>query len=227
MNMMKNHEAVIEQGQASLLSTHVVLRNTYLLLSMTLLFSALTAWFGMATGAQPMGMLLSLVGTFGLLFLTMALRNSVWGLVSVFGFTGFIGYMVGPVVGMVINSYSNGSSIVFSTLATTGAVFLGLSAYAITTRKTFSYLSGFLFAGLIILIVGSLVNMFLKMPALYMAISFAGAFIASGLILVDTARIIHNGERNYIMATISLYLDIYMLFMNLLSILTSLSGRNN
>lgn len=225
MNMIKNRGVLIEQGQESLLTTHVVLRNTYLLLSMTLLFSALTAWIGMAIGAQPMGMLLSLVGTFGLLFLTTFLRNSVWGLVSVFFFTGFIGYMIGPVVGMVINSYTNGSSIVFSTLAITGSVFLGLSAYAVTTRKTFSYLSGFLFAGLMVLMVGSIVNMFLKMPALYMAISFAGAFIASGLILVDTARIIHNGERNYIMATIALYLDIYMLFMNLLSILSALSGR--
>ena len=224
---MKHQQAIISRHAESVLATNAVLRNTYLLLSFTLLFSAATAWFAMATGARPMGILLSLVGMFGLLFLTMALRRSVWGLVSVFAFTGFTGYMIGPIIGMVMTQYVNGQAIVFSTLATTGAVFLGLSAYALISRKQFNYLASFLFVGLIVLVVGSVVNIFLKMPALYMAISFAGAFIASGLILVDTARIIHKGEDNYIMATISLYLDIYMLFMNLLNIFTALSGRNN
>lgn len=223
---MKNQEAIISRHSESVLATNKVLRNTYLLLSFTLLFSAATAGFAIITGAKPMGFLLTLVGMFGLLFLTMALRKSALGIVAVFAFTGFIGYMVGPIVGMVMTQYPNGDSIVFSALATTGAVFLGLSAYAIVSKKKFSYLASFMFVGLIVLIIGSLVNMFLQMPALYMAISFAGAFIASGLILVDTARIIHRGEDNYIMATISLYLDIYMLFMYLLNIFSALSGRS-
>lgn len=209
----------------SLIAEHSVLRNTYLLLSLTILFSALTAWIAIATQAPPMGIILSLVGMFGLLFLTTHLKNSIWGLVSVFAFTGFIGYMLGPIVGMFLKSYANGDFIVISALGTTGLTFLGLSMYALTTKKTFSALGGFLTVGLLVVIVGSIANIFLKMPGLYLAISFATSFIASGLILFDTARIIHGGERNYIMATIALYLDIYMLFVNLLNLFAMFSGR--
>ena len=209
----------------SLLAEHSVLRNTYLLLSLTILFSALTAWVAIATQAAPMGIILSLVGMFGLLFLTTHLKNSIWGLVSVFAFTGFIGYMLGPIVGMFLKNYANGDFIVLSALGTTGVTFLGLSMYALTTKKTFSVLGGFMTTGLLVVIVGSIANIFLKMPALYLAISVATSFIASGLILFDTARIIHGGERNYIMATIALYLDIYMLFINLLNLFAMFSGR--
>lgn len=211
----------------SLLATHTVLRNTYLLLSFTLLFSAFTAWFAMATNAAPMGMILSLVGMFGLLFLTHALKNSAWGILSVFAFTGFVGYMIGPILNMVMHSYSNGGQIITSALASTGAAFLGLSAYALVSKKSFSGLGKFAFVGLWVVIVASILNIWLKMPAVYLMISCAGAFIASALILFDTARIINGGERNYIMATISLYLDLYMLFIYLLNIFTAFSGRNN
>lgn len=209
----------------SWIAEHSVLKNTYLLLSLTILFSALTAWVAMAVQAPPMGILLSLVGMFGLLFLTTHLKNSVWGLVSVFAFTGFIGYMLGPIVGMFLRSYANGGFLVLSALGTTGVTFLGLSMYALTTKKTFSALGGFLTVGLLVVIVGSIANIFLKMPGVYLAISVATSFIASGLILFDTARIIHGGERNYIMATIALYLDIYMLFINLLQLFAAFSGR--
>ncbi len=209
----------------SLIAEQSVLRNTYLLLSLTILFSALTAWVAIATQAPPMGIILSLVGMFGLLFLTTHLKNSIWGLVSVFAFTGLIGYMLGPIVGMFLKNYANGEFIVMSALGTTGVTFLGLSMYALTTKKTFSMLGGFMTTGLIVVIVGSIANIFLKMPGLYLAISVATSFIASGLILFDTARIIHGGERNYIMATISLYLDIYMLFINLLNLFAMFSGR--
>lgn len=225
MDPMKSQTFVSGVSESSLIAEHSVLKNTYLLLSLTILFSALTAWFAMATQAPPMGIILSLVGMFGLLFLTTYLKNSVWGLVSVFAFTGFIGYMLGPIVGMFMKSYVNGGSIVLSALGTTGAVFLGLSMYALTTRKTFSMLAGFMTTGLIVVVVGSVINIFLKMPALYLAISVATSFIASGLILVDTARIIHGGERNYIMATIALYLDIYMLFVNLLQLFSMFFGE--
>lgn len=225
MDPIKSQTFTATVGRESVLAENSVLRNTYLLLSLTLLFSALTAWVAMAVQAPPMGIILSLVGMFGLLFLTTYLRNSVWGLVSVFAFTGFIGYMLGPIVGMFMTNYQNGSFLVLSALGTTGVTFLGLSMYALTTRKTFSALGGFLTTGLLVVIVGSIVNIFLKMPGVYLAISVATSFIASGLILFDTARIIHGGERNYIMATIALYLDIYMLFVNLLQLFAMFSGR--
>ncbi len=224
MDPMKS-QVFVSAASESLIAEHSVLRNTYLLLSLTILFSAFTAWIAMAIQAPPMGIILSLVGMFGLLFLTTHLKNSVWGLASVFAFTGFIGYMLGPIVGMFMKNYSNGGFIVLSALGTTGITFLGLSMYALTTKKTFSVLGGFMSTGLLVVIVGSIANIFLKMPALYVAISVATSFIASGLILFDTARIIHGGERNYIMATIALYLDIYMLFINLLNLFAMFSGR--
>jgi len=218
-------QVFVSTASESIIAEHSVLRNTYLLLSLTILFSALTAWIAMAIQAPPMGLILSLVGMFGLLFLTTHLKNSVWGLLSVFAFTGFIGYMLGPIVGMFLKNYSNGGFLVLSALGTTGVTFLGLSMYALTTRKTFSVLGGFLTTGLLVVIVGSIANIFLKMPALYLAISVATSFIAAGLILFDTARIIHGGERNYIMATIALYLDIYMLFINLLNLFSIFGER--
>jgi modulator of FtsH protease len=224
MDPMKS-QVFVSAASESLIAEHSVLRNTYLLLSLTILFSAFTAWIAMAIQAPPMGIIISLVGMFGLLFLTTHLKNSVWGLASVFAFTGFIGYMLGPIVGMFMKNFSNGGFIVLSALGTTGITFLGLSMYALTTKKTFSVLGGFMTTGLLVVIVGSIANIFLKMPALYVAISVATSFIASGLILFDTARIIHGGERNYIMATIALYLDIYMLFINLLNLFAMFSGR--
>lgn len=224
MNPIKS-TAFTSTAEKSALAENSVLRNTYLLLSFTLLFSAITAWVAIAVQAPPMGIIFSLVGMFGLLFLTTYLRNSVWGLVSVFAFTGFVGYMLGPIVGMFMKNYQNGSFLVLSALGTTGVTFLGLSMYALMSRKTFSALGGFLTMGLLVVIVGSLVNIFLKMPAVYLAISVATSFIASGLILFDTARILHGGERNYIMATIALYLDIYMLFINLLQLFALFGGR--
>lgn len=224
MNFMKS-SAFTSVTRESLIAEHSVLKNTYLLLSLTILFSAIMAWVAISTQAPPMGILFSLVGMFGFLFLTTYLRNSAWGLLSVFGFTGFIGYMLGPVVGMFLQSYSNGGFLVMSALGTTGLTFFGLSMYALTTKKTFSALGGFLSVGLLVVIVGSIANIFFKMPAVYLAISVVTSFIASGLILFDTARIIHGGERNYIMATISLYLDIYMLFVNLLQLFAVFGGR--
>jgi len=213
--------------EASLLATHTVLRNTYMLLSLTLLFSAAMAGFAMVTGARPVGLLFSLVGMFGLLFLTTYLRNSVWGIVSVFAFTGFMGYMLGPMLNLFIHAYANGTSLIMTALGTTGLAFFGLSAYAITTKKNFSYMGNFLFIGLLVVIVASIANLFFHVPAIQLMISSVTVFIASGLILFDTSRIIHHGERNYIMATIALYMDLYMLFVHLLNLLSAFSGRNN
>jgi modulator of FtsH protease len=209
----------------SLLATHTVLRNTYMLLSLTLLFSGLTSWFALSTGAAPLGFVATLVGMFGLLFVTMALRNSAWGILSVFAFTGFMGYTLGPILGMYMTAYSNGASLVTTAALSTAAVFFTLSAYVLVTRKDCSSWGQFLFVGLIVVIVASLINYFLKSSVVYMAVSAGTVFIASLLIMFDTSRIINNGERNYIMATIALYLDIYMLFTYLLQLLSMFSGR--
>ena len=206
------------------LQTNAVIKNTYLLLSCTLLFSAATAWLAMATNAKPMG-LLALPVYIGLLFLTQALRNSVWGIASIFAFTGFMGYTLGPILNMIIGGYSNGNQIVMSALGATGLIFFALSGYALTTRKDFSYMAGFLFIAATVAFVGSLVGFFVQIPMLSLMVSAAFVLISSGLILFETSQIINGGERNYIMATISLYVSIYNLFVSLLQIFSALSGR--
>lgn len=209
----------------SLIATHTVLRNTYLLLSLTLIFSSLMTWYAVISNAKPMGFL-ALIGMFGLLFLTRALRNSAWGIVSVFAFTGFMGYMLGPMIGMVLQNYTNGAQLVMTALGMTGAIFFVLSGYVLMTRKDFSSWGHFLMVGLIVVIVAIVINIFLQSSAMFLMISTAMVFIASMLIMYDTSRIIHNGERNYLMATIALYLDIFNLFVYLLQLLSMFSGRN-
>ena len=172
-----------------------------------------------------MNIFVLLIGMFGLLFLTMALRNSVWGVVSTFAFTGFMGYTLGPVLNMYIAEFTNGSQLIFTSLGATGIIFVALSAYVLTTKKDFSFLGGFLFIAIIGAIVLSLAGMLFHLPMLQIAMSGAFVLIFSGFILFDTSRIINNGETNYIMATISLYLDILNLFMSLLQILSFFAGN--
>lgn len=212
------------RAEGLIIQTNSVIKNTYILLSLTLLFSAATAWLAMATNAKPMGLLVLPI-YFGLLFATQALRNSVWGIAAIFGFTGFMGYTLGPILNMVMGSYSNGSQIVMSALGATGLIFFALSAYALTTRKDFSYMGGFLFVAATVAFVGGLVAAFVHIPMLSLMVSAAFVLVSSGLILFETSQIIGGGERNYIMATISLYVAIYNLFLSLIQILSVLSGR--
>lgn len=207
----------------SVLSTNRVLKNTYILLGMTLAFSALCAGASMALGFPPMPWFVSLAVMFGLLFLVHKTANSAWGLLSVFLFTGFFGAMLGPMLTVYL-AMPNGAELVMQALGGTALVFFGLSAYALTTRKDFSYLGGFLFVGLLVAIVAMIANIWLNIPALSLATSGAIVMIMSGLILFDTSRIINGGETNYIRATVSLYLNIYNLFIHLLHLLTALSG---
>ncbi len=202
----------------SLLSTHKVLRNTYALLAMTLLFSALVAGAAIALRLPHPGIIVTLVGYFGLLFLTTKLRDSAWGLLSVFGLTGFMGYTLGPIVSHYL-SMPNGGQTVMLAMAGTGAVFLGLSAYAVISRKDFSFMGGFLAIGVLVAFLASLAGIFLQIPALSLAISAAFVLLMSGLILYETSNIIHGGETNYIMATVSLFVSIYNLFLSLLQLL--------
>ena len=205
-------------GRESALATNKLLRNTYALLSMTLLFSALTASVAIFTNAGFVNPIISLVVMLGTLFVLHRAQNSVWSLPLVFFFTGFMGYTLGP----IINAYlglANGGQIVTTALALTGITFLGLSAYAIGSRRDFSFMGGFLLTGLIVVVVASLANLFFAMPALQLAISAVGVLVFSGLILYDTSRMVHGGESNYVMMTVSLYLNIYNLFMMLLHLL--------
>jgi modulator of FtsH protease len=210
-------------GIESVLSTNKVLKNTYMLLGMTLLFSAMTAGISMAVGLpQGAALILMLVG-FGLLFVVHKTADSSKGLIAIFAFTGVMGASIGPMLSYYL-AMPNGPSLVMQALGGTAVVFFGLSAYALTTRKDFSFMGGFLMVGLLVAVVAMIANIFLAIPALSLTISAAVVMIMSGLILFDTSRIINGGETNYIRATVALYLNIYNLFIHLLSLLSAFSG---
>lgn len=198
-------------------------RNTYSLLAMTLAFSALVAFGSMTLNLPRPGIILMLVGFYGLLFLTSKLRNSVWGLVSTFVFTGFLGYTLGPILNMYL-SLPNGGSLVTMALGMTALVFFSLSAYAILTRKDFSFLSGFILAGFVVLMCAVVASFFIEISGLQMAISAGFVLFSSAVILYQTSSIIHGGEDNYIMATITLFVSIYNLFLSLLHLLGIFGG---
>jgi len=202
----------------SLLATNKVIRNTYLLLSLTLLFSALTAGASVALKLPHPGLILTLVGYFGLLFLTTKLRNSAWGLVSVFALTGFMGYTLGPIVSHYLG-LPNGGQTVMTAMGGTAAIFLGLSAYAVMTRKDFSFMGGFLMVGILVAFLAGLAAIFFEIPALSLTVSAAFVLLMSGLILYQTSAIIHGGETNYVMATVTLFVAIFNLFTSLLQLL--------
>ena len=202
----------------SLLAGNRVIRNTYLLLSMTLLFSAAVAATSVALKAPSPGLLITLGGYFGLLFLTTKLRNSGWGLVSVFALTGFMGYTLGPIVSHYL-ALPNGGQTVMTAMGTTGVIFIGLSGYALTTRKDFSFMGSFLTVGILTAFVAGLGAIFFNMPALSLAVSAMFVLLMSGLILYQTSNIIRGGETNYVMATVTLFVAIFNLFTSLLQLL--------
>ena len=206
------------RSQTTTLATNKVVRNTYMLLSMTLLFSALAAGVSMALNLPHPGLLLTLGGYFGLLFLTSKFRNGALGLAFVFALTGFMGYTLGP----ILNAYlamPNGGQVVMTAMAATGAIFLGLSGYALTTRKDLSFMGGFLMVGILVAFLAGLGAVFFEMPGLSLAVSAMFVLLMSGLILYETSNIIHGGETNYIMATVTLYVSIFNLFTSLLHLL--------
>jgi modulator of FtsH protease len=223
--MNRNNVSVLSRGTESALATNKVLRNTYLLLSMTFMFSAFTAYMSFASHAKPLHPVLLIVGMYGLMFLTNALKNSAWGLVSVFAFTGFMGYTIGPVLSFYIAHFSNGPQLVTTALGGTGLIFLALSGYVLTTRKDFSYLGGFLFVAVMLAFLAMIAGVFLQTPAIMLGVSAAFILISSGLILLQTSEIIHGGETNYISATVSLFVSIYNLFISLLNLLGAFGGR--
>jgi modulator of FtsH protease len=218
------YDKTVVVSQPSVLSSNKVIRNTYALLSLTLLFSALTAGVAVMTSMPPINPILTLVGYFGLLFATTRFRNSGLGLLFVFALTGFMGLTLGPIVGAYLH-LPNGGQIVMTAMGGTGVIFLGLSGYALTTRKDFSFIGGFLMVGILVAFLAGLASLFFTLPGLSLAVSAMFILLMSGMILYETSQIIHGGETNYIMATVSLYIAIYNLFLSLLQLLGVMSDE--
>jgi len=213
-----NTSSIYPIPQTRQLATNKVLRNTYLLLSMTLFFSAVVATISMALNLPHPGLVLTLAGYFGLLFLTSKFRHRNLGIAFVFALTGFMGYTLGP----ILNAYlalPNGGQIVMFSMAGTAAIFLGLSTYVRATGKDFSFMGGFLIAGIVTGFLAGLGAIFFEMPALSVAVSGLFVLLMAGLILYETSNIIHGGETNYIMATVTLFVAIFNLFTSLLHLL--------
>ena len=202
----------------SVLATNKVIRNTYLLLSLTLAFSAVVAGVAVALKLPHPGIVLTLVGYFGLLFAVHKLKDSGLGILAVFGLTGFMGYTLGPIISRYLG-LPNGGEVVMQALGATAVLFIGLSGYALTTRKNFSFMGGFLTVGILVAFVAGLAAVFFEIPALSLTVSAAFVLLMSGLILYETSNIIHGGETNYIMATVSLFVSIFNLFTSLLHLL--------
>ncbi len=212
------------RAETAALSTNKVIRNTYTLLSMTLLFSALAAGVSLALNLPHPGLLLTLGGYLGLLFLTAKFRDSTLGLAFVFALTGFMGYTLGPVLSAYL-AVPNGGQVVMTAMGATGVIFLGLSAYALTTRQDFSFMGGFLMVGILVAFLAGLGAVLFDMPGLSLAVSAMFVLLMAGLILYETSNIIHGGESNYIMATVTLYVSIFNMFTSLLHLLGFMNGE--
>ncbi len=203
-----------------------VLRQTYQLLSVTLAFSAVMAATTAALNLPAPGLLLTLAGYFGLLFLTSYLRNSVWGLVSVFALTGFMGYTMGGLLSAVLQ-LSNGASLVASAMGITALAFVGLSVYARSANAPDMMRFGpFLFIGILTAFCLGLIAVFFSLPGVALAVSGLFVLLMCGLIMFETQNIVRGGETNYIMATVTLFVSIYNLFASLLHLLTAFSGND-
>ncbi|MFC0338663.1 modulator of FtsH protease [Kushneria avicenniae] len=208
----------VSQTGTKSVESHKVLRNTYMLLAMTLMFSAVTAGIAMSMGIQRMNIFIFFIGAYGLMFLVHKTANSAAGLLSTFAFTGFMGFTLGPILSAYL-TLSNGPQLIMTALGMTAATFVGLSAVALITRKDFSFLGNFIMAGAIVLILAMVVAMIFNISGLALAVSAGFVLFASAVILFETSQIIHGGQTNYILATISLYVAIYNLFISLLSLL--------
>ncbi len=199
-------------------AAHRVLRNTYMLLAMTLAFSALTAGASAALRLPHPGMLLTLGGYFGLLFLVNKFRDRGLGVAFVFALTGFMGYTLGPIVSHYLHM-PNGAQIVMTAMGGTAAIFLGLSAYALVSKRDFTFMGGFLFVGVLVAFLAGIAAILFQIPALSLAVSALFVLLMSGMILFETSNIVRGGETNYVMATVSLYVTIFNLFTSLLQLL--------
>lgn len=205
-------------GALPVTQANKVLRNTYSLLAMTLAFSAVVAGVSMSLNLPHPGIILTLVGYFGVLFFTTKFRDSALGLVGVFALTGFMGYTLGPILNRYL-ALPGGGEIVMMAMAGTATIFFALSAYALVKKTNFSFMGSFLMVGVLVAFLAGLGAIFFEMPALSLAVSAMFVLLMSGMILYQTSEIVHGGETNYIMATVSLFVSIFNLFTSLLHIL--------
>jgi len=214
----------VTRSQEAILSTNKVIKNTYILLSMSLLFCAFAAYLGVITGiGHGASLVASIAGIAMLWFVLPRTANSAAGIPVLFGITGLLGFGLGP----VLNYYlAVNPSIVMTAVGGTGAIFLGLSGYALTTRKDFSFLGGFVMVGMLVVLGAAVLNIFLGIPALFLAVNAAVVMIMSAFILWQTSSLIRNGETNYIMAAAGLFLSILNLFQALLHLLGAFSGND-
>lgn len=215
--------ALPHSGAESVIAANKVIRNTYMLLSLTLAFSAVIAGISVALRLPHPGILLTLAGFFGLLFAVHKLKNSGMGILAVFALTGFMGYTLGPIISRYLG-LPNGGEIVMQAMGGTAVIFVGLSAYALTTKKDFSFMGGFLMVGILLAFVAGLAAIFFEIPALSLTVSAAFVLLMSGLILYETSNIIHGGETNYVLATVTLFVSIINLFTSLLQLLGFMGG---
>lgn len=217
---MQDQPYTLSQTSTDVISINKVMRNTYLLLSFTLVWSAVVAGVAMAVNAPPLGLFGFLIGAYGTMFLVHKYQNSAMGLVWIFAFTGIMGYSLGPILNSFLRS-ANGGMIIMQALGGTGAIFLALSGYALVSRKDFSFLSSFIVVGCVVLLGAMIAGFFFNVAGLHLAISAGFILFSSACILFQTGQIIHGGERNYITATISLYVSIYNIFISLLNLLSA------
>ncbi|AJI55331.1 inhibitor of apoptosis-promoting Bax1 family protein [Francisella philomiragia] len=225
MNNFENNTRVIDSlSQESALRANKVLRNTYWLLSMTLLFSALMAFVAMSSGAAVLNPILMLVVYIGLLFGINATKNSPMGIVLTFALTGLLGYSLGPILNHYIQAFSNGAELIMMAFGTTGLIFLGLSVVAMSPARNFNRVGTFCAIGAIVAIVALVLNIFLQIPALGFVISLVFAFISGGFILWQTNAIVRGEETNYILATVNIYVSLFNIFVTLLQIFGTVAG---
>lgn len=225
---MAYNETRLSRSQAaqgvSDLGASKVLRNTYALLAMTLLFSAITAGAAMAMGIERINIFVFFIGAYGLMFLVHKTANSAMGLLATFAFTGFMGFTLGPILSAYL-TLPNGAELIMTALGMTGLTFFGLSAVALITKKDFGFLSNFLMAGAIVLILAMVAGLIFQIQALSLMVSAGFVLFSSAAILYQTSEMVHRaGETNYILATITLYVSIYNLFISLLSLLGIMSS---
>ena len=216
---MNPNYAAVSRPRLSALEANKVLKNTYLLLSATLAFSAVMAMLSMALNMPPMVYMISIIASMvlGMFVLPKAAQSSA-GIGVIFLITGLLGFGLGSILEIYL-AMSNGTQIVATALGGTGIIFLGLSGYALTSKKDFSFLGGLLFAGMMVVVLAIIASLFVQIPALSLTISAAVIMLMSGFILFDTSRIINGGETNYIMATYGIFLSVFNIFISLLQIL--------
>jgi modulator of FtsH protease len=222
---MANVDYTLARGAGRAVATNKVLKNTYLLLAATLAFSALMAGVSMAMAVPPWMYMVSVIGGMVLgIFVLPRTANSSAGIGVLFVITGLLGFGLGSIL-TIYAALPHGPQIIATAFGGTGLIFLGLSGYALTAKRDFSFLGGFVFAGMMVVVIAMLANLFLAMPALSLAISGAIILLMSAFILFDTSRIINGGETNYIMATYGIYLSIFNIFISLLQILGIMSDE--